>query len=110
MEASSTLSHEVQIDLGLEESGIDSEGFVYKNAKDMWAREIEKQVSEVSTAQPANSKVIGDINSWYSGALKYWEVRTNLPRILRLTIMEFWAVLGIHMTLISKIQLHSSEG
>lgn len=89
MSISSNLAHELQIDLGLEESGIDSEGFIYKNAKHMWAREIEAQVSDVSSAQLLNSKIIGDINSWYSGALKYWEVSIMLPRIPRLTSREF---------------------
>lgn len=72
----SAVSHDMQIDLGLEESGIDSEGFVYKNPKHMWAREIEAQLSDTSTVQVSNSKIIGDINSWYGGALKYWEVDT----------------------------------
>lgn len=76
MNSQASVQLQPQVDLGLEESGIDSEGFVYKNPKHMWAREIEAKLSDPVEAQTSNSKIIGDINNWYHGALKYWE-KTN---------------------------------
>lgn len=66
-----------QIDLGLNEPGIDTDGMVYKNAKDMWARQIESRFNAASQTNSTKSKIIGDINNWYSNGLKYWEVNTS---------------------------------
>ena len=63
-----------QVDLGLNESGIDTDGRVYKNARDMWAKQIEERLNQQGTKESVNSKVIGDINRWYQNGLKYWEV------------------------------------
>ena len=63
-----------QVDLEVQGQGIDSFGNCYKNAAEMW----EKELAEINEkTKNAKEMPIGGIDAWYKKAVHYWEVGSN---------------------------------
>lgn len=84
-----------QVDLGVEGEGMDNYGNTYKNAHEMWIKELEAKNLE---AKDSDQNTIGSLDAWYKKAVQYWEVDLPDYRLCQPRSMACWAALAIRMT------------